>query len=57
MEQTSGSSSSKSKQEVRAMQEELMALRIREALTTSELSEMKQKVMELETKVNRYVDY
>jgi hypothetical protein len=39
--------------ELRQAQDDLMAVRLREAQAISELKEMKQKVMELETQVGR----
>ena len=52
----SGASKPSNKQQqeqLKATQDELMAVRLREAQAVSELKEMKQKVMELETQVGR----
>lgn len=49
MSSANAASSKNSKHEIRVLQDELMTVKIREAQSLSDLKEMKQKVMELET--------
>lgn len=56
MSSANAASSKNSKHEIRVLQDELMTVKIREAQSLSDLKEMKQKVMELETQVKTWTE-